>query len=136
MPMLGYLACLQFVTLIQAVDNIIPPLVLGIIGGNMIRGSLEKEETEYEENEGKLPAMPVMLGLTVATSIDAFAVGVTFIPLNILAMPTAIFIGCITFLCSSIGVKIGHVFGLKHKKKAEFIGGLVLIVIGQNIFIS
>lgn len=134
MPLLGYTIGMQFETFINAVDNIIPPVILGLIGANMIKSSLEKEEEETSEKVTNLPPVSTMLALAVATSIDAFAVGVTFIPLKVSAVPASFFIGCTTFTCSALGVKIGHLFGLKYKSKAEFTGGLVLILIGVKIF--
>ncbi|MFI3249699.1 MAG: manganese efflux pump MntP family protein [Eubacteriales bacterium] len=134
MPLGGYSLGMQFETFILAVDNIIPPVILSIIGGNMVRNALEKEDESHKNEENHLPSTKIMLGLAIATSIDAFAVGVTFIPLKVAALPTSIFIGCTTFLCSAIGVKIGHLFGLKYKSKAEFVGGFVLILIAIKIF--
>lgn len=134
MPLGGYILGMQFETFILAVDNLIPPIILGIIGGNMVKASFEKEEQQEEKEEIKLPSVQIMLGLALATSIDAFAVGVTFIALNVPPVSTSIFIGCTTFFCSAVGVKIGHLFGLKYKSKAEFAGGLVLILIGVKIF--
>lgn len=136
MPLLGYSIGMQFETFINAVDNIIPPVILGLIGANMVKSSLEKEEEgeEHSEKVTNLPPMSTMLALAVATSIDAFAVGVTFIPLKVSAVPASFFIGCTTFTCSALGVKMGHLFGLKYKSKAEFVGGLVLILIGIKIF--
>lgn len=134
MPLCGYYLGMQFETLILAIEHVVSPLILSIIGANMIKSSREKDDDENDEHdENKLPSVKIMLGLAVATSIDAFAVGVTFIPLKVNAMPTSIFIGCTTFLFSVVGVKIGNIFGLKYKSKAEFIGGLMLIFIAVKI---
>lgn len=77
-----------------------------------------------------------MLLLSVATSIDALAVGVTFAFLNVSILPAVSFIGIVTFVCSAIGIKIGSIFGTRYKSKAEFFGGAVLILIGLKILLE
>ena len=79
-----------------------------------------------------------MLPLAIATSIDALAVGVTFAAMDIGSriVFAVIFIGVVTFILSAIGVKIGNVFGIKFKSKAEFFGGAVLILMGLKIFLE
>ena len=77
-----------------------------------------------------------MLILAIATSIDALAVGVTFAFLQVSLIPAVSTIGIITFVISVLGVKIGNVFGMKYKSKAEFAGGLILILIGGKILIE
>lgn len=74
-----------------------------------------------------------MFLLAIATSIDALAVGVTFAFLQVNIIYAVIFIGCVTFVCSAAGVKIGSVFGEKYKSKAEICGGIILILIGIKI---
>ena len=77
-----------------------------------------------------------MLVLAVATSIDALAVGVTFAFLQVSLIPAVSTIGIITFVISVLGVKIGNVFGMKYKSKAEFAGGVILILIGGKILME
>ena len=77
-----------------------------------------------------------MVPLAVATSIDALAVGVTFAFLNVNIVPAVSFIGITTFLFGIIGVKIGNVFGLKFKAKAELAGGIILILMGFKILLE
>ncbi len=77
-----------------------------------------------------------MLILAIATSIDALAVGVTFAFLQVSLIPAVSTIGIITFMISVLGVKIGNVFGMKYKSKAEFAGGVILILIGGKILIE
>ena len=77
-----------------------------------------------------------MIVLAIATSIDALAVGITFacLPVNV---PLAVgLIGVITFSLSTIGVKLGNVFGAVHKSKAEFAGGFILILLGSKILLE
>ena len=77
-----------------------------------------------------------MLPLAVATSIDALAVGITFAFLQVQIAPAVSFIGVTTFLLSAAGVKIGNVFGMKYKAKAELFGGIVLILMGLKILLE
>ena len=77
-----------------------------------------------------------MLPLALATSIDALAVGVTFAFLNVNIVPAVCFIGSITFILSAVGVKIGNVFGLKYKSRAELAGGIVLILMAVKILLE
>lgn len=98
----------------------------------MIRESFGKEEEELNASFGP----KTMLPLAVATSIDALAVGVTFAFLQVQIVPAVGFIGIITFLFSFVGVKIGNIFGTRYKSKAEFVGGIILIVIGVKILLE
>lgn len=132
MPLLGWMLGVQFQEYIVAVDHWIAFGLLSLIGGNMIRESLSKEE---EEADASL-AVGAMLMLAVATSIDALAVGVTFAFLNVQVGWAVTLIGVITFALSVIGVKIGNIFGACYKAKAEFAGGAVLILLGLKILLE
>ena len=77
-----------------------------------------------------------MIGLAVATSIDALAVGVTFAFLQAKIVPAVSFIGVTTFIISVAGVKIGNIFGAKYKSKAELAGGIILILMGVKILLE
>ena len=132
MPVLGWLLGRQFESLIKSVDHWIAFVLLALIGANMIRESLKKDD----ENVNGSFSPRVMLPLAVATSIDALAVGVTFAFLNVNIVIAALTIGVITFGFSAAGVKIGNVFGAKYKSKAELAGGIALIVIGTKILIE
>lgn len=77
-----------------------------------------------------------MLLLAIATSIDALAVGVAFAMDNVNIALAAPIIGVSTFLLSALGLRIGSVFGLRYKNKAEFVGGLILILIGTKILLE
>ncbi|NMA69784.1 MAG: hypothetical protein GX958_10235, partial [Desulfitobacterium sp.] len=74
--------------------------------------------------------------LSLATSIDAFAVGITFAFLDVNIFLAITLIGITTFICSFIGVKIGNVFGECYKSKAELAGGVILILIGTKILLE
>ena len=132
MPLLGWLLGIRFQAMITNVDHWIAFILLGIIGFNMIRESRSRDEEIPAPDFG----IKTMLAMAVATSIDALAVGVTFAFLSVRILPAIALIGVITFLFSAAGVKIGNVFGLKYKSRAELLGGIVLIGIGLKILIE
>ena len=131
MPLIGYLLGVNFRSLIENVDHWIAFVLLALIGANMIKESRGCEE-EIDSSFG----FKAMLPLAVATSIDALAVGVTFAFLKVDIVPAVSFIGITTFLLSAVGLKIGNVFGAKYKAKAEFAGGLVLVLMGLKILLE
>ena len=134
MPTIGYILGYQFKDYITSIDHWIAFVLLAIIGGNMVKEALSKEEDEEADDSLVVKTMFLM---AVATSIDALAVGVTFAFLpdtNIVA--AVLFIGCITFVLSTIGAKVGNVFGAKYKAKAELAGGVILVLIGLKILLE
>ena len=132
MPALGYLLGSAFAGLVQSVDHWVAFILLCVIGGNMIRGGVKGGE---EDCDASL-SFGVMLMLAVATSIDALAVGITFAFLNVPILAAVAFIGVVTFAISALGVKVGNVFGVRYKSKAEIFGGVVLILIGSKILLE
>lgn len=132
MPALGYLLGTQFKDQITAIDHWIAFLLLGMIGMNMIK---EARSDEEEETDDSL-AVKVMFLLAVATSIDALAVGITFAFLNVNIVMAALLIGTCTFLISAAGVKIGNIFGTRYKSRAEFAGGVILVLLGIKILLE
>lgn len=131
MPLIGYLLGVQFQTLIAAFDHWIAFILLGLIGGNMIRES--RQEAEALDCDFSFRAM---LPLAVATSIDALAVGVSFAFLRVEILPAVCFIGLVTFILSAAGVKVGSAFGARYKSGAELAGGLVLVGMGVKILLE
>ena len=132
MPAIGYLLGTQFEKYITNIDHWIAFVLLFIIGGNMIKEALSKEEEDANDSL----AFKEMLLLALATSIDALAVGVTFAFLKVQIIPAVSFIGVITFTLSAIGVKIGNIFGSRYKSKAELAGGIILILMGCKILLE
>ena len=132
MPAIGYLLGVQFRDQITSIDHWIAFILLGIIGANMIK---EACSGDCEEENHSLHIKTMFL-LAVATSIDALAVGITFAFLNVHLLAAVSFIGVTTFTLSAIGVKIGNVFGTKYKSKAEFAGGVILILLGFKILLE
>ena len=132
MPAVGYLLGTQFAGLIESVDHWIAFVLLGFIGGNMIREALGHEGEDLDDSF----SVKTMLALAVATSIDALATGVTFAFLRVDIVWAVLFIGCTTFALSALGLKIGNVFGAKYKSRAELFGGVVLILMGVKILLE
>ena len=134
MPVIGFVLGVQFRSLITGIDHWIALVLLGLIGVNIIREALSGEEEEVNCSF----CFRAMLPLAIATSIDALAVGVTFAAMDIGSkiVFAVIFIGVVTFLLSAIGVKIGNLFGMKFKSKAELFGGVVLVLMGLKIFLE
>lgn len=135
MPLTGYLLGSRFASYIERWDHWIAFVLLAFIGGNMIRESREQEEEEIEH--GGSIRYRELFTLAVATSIDALAVGITFALLPDVNVPLAVcLIGITTFVCSAAGLKVGNLFGLKYKAKAELAGGIILILIGLKILLE
>lgn len=132
MPLLGYFLGSQFSVYIERFDHWVAFLLLAVIGGNMIRES--REEAEEEPYQGI--NYKELLLLAVATSIDALAVGITFAFLQVEIVPAVTLIGCTTFVLSLIGVVVGNLFGARYKSRAEFTGGVILLLIGVKILLE
>ena len=132
MPLIGWLLGSQFQQYITSIDHWIAFVLLVLIGANMVKESFSKEE----ESSNDSVDFKTMFLLAIATSIDALAVGVTYAFLQVRIVPAVSFIGIITFTLSIVGVKIGNVFGLKYKSKAELTGGIILIVMGIKILLE
>ena len=131
MPVIGYFLGTSFQSIITNIDHWVAFVLLGIIGGKMIQEAFQKDKDEEEYSSDV--SVKTMLILSVATSIDALAVGIPFAFLNVNLLLAITFIGLITFVLSVVGTKIGNRFGDKYKGKAEFIGGIILILIGFKI---
>ena len=136
MPLLGYLLGSAFADKIQAIDHWIAFGLLAIIGGNMIKEALGKDEECVDCSLG----VKAMLPMAIATSIDALAVGVSFAFTEFthdwFVYLAFVLIAIITCTLSAIGVKLGNIFGTKYKKKAEFAGGAILIILGLKILLE
>lgn len=134
MPFFGFFLGKTFENFITNIDHWIAFILLCFIGGKMISEALsKKEELQNDKTDFK-----TMIILAIATSIDALAVGIAYVCAygNKNAILTFLTIGVITFLLSAFGVKIGNKFGYKYGKKAEFLGGLVLLLLGIKILLE
>ena len=134
MPTIGYFLGTAFEKYITSIDHWIAFVLLSIIGIGMIKEALECDSCADDSFSAK-----AMLVLAIATSIDALAVGVTF-AFMIDTLAYLIFavsaIGVITFALSAFGIKVGNIFGVKYKSKAELAGGIILILIGIKILLE
>lgn len=135
MPLIGFFVGSLFAEAIVKIDHWVAFLLLAFIGVNMLREAFEKDEgCGCEEADLSVRTMFVM---AVATSIDALAVGISLAmagDVNIFA--AVVLIGVITFALSCAGVKIGNVFGKKLEKKAQIVGGAILILLGTKILVE
>lgn len=134
MPVLGFFLGKTFETFITSIDHWIAFILLVYIGGNMIKEAFTKEENTSNDDV----SFKSMIGLAIATSIDALAVVIAYVCAygNNRAILTFISIGIITFILSVIGVKIGNRFGDKYEKKAQFAGGFILVLLGVKILLE
>ena len=123
MPFLGYHLGCVFSKKIQAYDHYIDFIFLMIVGINMLKDAFSEEETNYNFK---------LLDLTIlafATSIDAFAIGMTFAFLEVAIYQALLIIGIITFLLCLLALQIGRYLNNKFQNKALIFGGIVLILI-------
>ncbi len=132
MPVIGYFFGAAFTDFVKNIDHWIAFILLTIIGKNMIKDSTDDE---LEKRNDKIDFKTMIL-LSIATSIDALAVGITFAFFKTNLTQSVLFIGLITFILSAIGVLIGNKFGDKFQNKAELIGGIILIIIGSKILLE
>ena len=141
MPLLGWALGISFESYIKSIDHWIAFILLGFIGFNMIKGFFDDRK---EENASELEFIATtdvddlsnkeIIMLAVATSIDALAVGISFAFLNVSIIPAASIICIITFLVCVVGVFVGNKVGDIFNGYAELVGGIILILIGFNIF--
>lgn len=136
MPFIGWVLGRQFEHYIKSIDHWVAFVLLGFIGGKMMVESLKKEEDGVVKKEDVPLNIKEMFVLAVATSIDALAVGITFAFLGTPIVEAISIIGCTTFVISVGGVYIGNFFGSKYKNRAEFVGGLILVLLGLKILLE
>ena len=137
MPLIGWLLGSQFQKYITSIDHWIAFILLSFIGGKMMVEAIREwnEEETVDVMDAPLDHKN-MLVLAVATSIDALAVGITFAFLDTPIIEAITIIGITTMVISIIGVVVGNFFGSRYKSKAEFIGGLILVLLGLKILLE
>jgi len=133
MPIIGWLAGLTVVEMIASFDHWIAFGLLALVGGKMIWEGFEKEHDEEKDDQTR--GWPLLV-LSIATSIDALAVGFSFSVLKSQILLPAIIIGIVCFLMTVIGMIFGKVLARIFGKKVEIFGGLVLISIGIKIMMD
>ena len=136
MPMIGWICVHTIVTYFHAFEKLIPCIaliLLAFIGVNMLKEGFEEQREEEEKQVGK----GTLLMQGIATSIDALSVGFTIANYNlVLALAACLVIAIVTFIICWIGIEIGKKFGMKLANKAAILGGVILLVIGLEIFIK
>lgn len=130
MPLIGYFLGSNLNDYFISFNHIIAFVLLSVIGFNMIKESYHDEKV----NEGL--SIKELLMLSIATSIDAMAVGITFSFFSVNLVIAILMIGISAFVFSIIGVNIGKLIGKNFEKKAQIIGGIVLILIGVKILLE
>ena len=133
MPILGWLGGTGFRNFISSFDHYIAFGLLMFVGCKMIYESMKIKDVEEKTNPFNAK---VLFILAVATSIDAFAIGLTFAFLKVAIVTPVIVIGIVTFAVSFAGVFIGNKIGHFFERRIEVVGGLILIVIGVKILIE
>ncbi len=133
MPIIGWAAGAAFRVLIMNFDHWIAFGLLVAIGIKMIYEALRIENIEGAQKQ--ITGL-MLLGLSIATSIDALAVGLSFAFLKVQVIFPALVIGIVTFFMSFAGIFLGSKYGQIFEKKIEIIGGLILVFIGFKILIA
>jgi putative Mn2+ efflux pump MntP len=135
MPLLGWLAGDRLLRLIEHFDHWVAFGLLALIGGRMIHESIEMSEEEKAGRPDQTRGTRLLL-LALATSIDALAVGLSLGVVRASILYPAAIIGVTSFILTVVGAKLGPVVGRIAGKRAELLGGLILIAIGVKILIE
>lgn len=136
MPLIGWFLGIRFQQYITSIDHWIAFVLLVFIGGKMIVEAVrDKDEEQVDKKDLPLDHKEMFL-LAIATSIDALAVGITFAFLDTPIVEAITIIGLTTFFLSILGVVVGNFFGTRYKKKAEIVGGIILVAIGVKILLE
>lgn len=136
MPLIGFFLGAMFADAIKSFDHWIAFGLLALIGANMLKEALEKECDCCEEHDADM-SVKTMFVMAVATSIDALAVGISLAMAGDVNIWAAVaLIGVTICALSALGVKIGNIFGSRYEKKAEFAGGVILILLGLKILLE
>lgn len=142
MPLLGWIMGIGFEKYIKSIDHWIALILLSILGIKMIAEFINSKKEDETQAELEVSATNFedeisnkeLLMLSIATSIDALAVGISFAFLNVNIVPASIMIALVTLIICLIGVVVGNKVGDIFNGYAELVGGIILILIGINIF--
>jgi putative Mn2+ efflux pump MntP len=130
MTILGWLAGSTIVKYIAAFDHWVAAGLLTYVAVNMIRSGIHPDAETYQSDPSK---GKILIVLSVATSLDALAVGLSMAMLKTAVWMPSIIIGVVTFLLSSVGLLAGGELGKKFGKRMEILGGLILLAIGARV---
>jgi len=143
MPLLGYFFCVQFESYIEGFDHWIAFAFLCFIGAKLIFDAIKekressslklKADSNIDKKDDPVFSFRRILLLSIATSIDALAVGISFAFFDINIFSASAIVGITTFVLSILGVLLGNFFGEKYKTPAQIVGGIILIGIGFKI---
>ena len=134
MPILGWFLGSTVIELISNWDHWIAFILLAFVGGKMLMEGLDKNAEDI--NASELLGFTSLLMITVAVSIDALAVGLSFSVQNLSIWIPSIYMGVGTLIFTFVGLNIGNKTGQRFGKKAQVFGGLVLILIGLRIVLA
>lgn len=132
MPLLGYLLGTTFIGYVQSISKWVAAGILAVVGAHMF---VAADDDDNENTDGDSIKPIVMFFCAVATSIDAFAVGISFATLSVDVLLGSIIIGVVTFVLSFVGVFVGAQFQNLLGKQAEQAGGVVLVLIAIKILV-
>lgn len=137
MPMTGWICVHTMVRCLTALEGFIPwiaLILLAIIGGKMLAEGIRGRDSQEEASQLGLGALLIQ---GIATSIDALSVGFTIAGYGwLMALAASLIIAAVTFVICAAGVVIGKKFGMKLSNKAQILGGVILLAIGIEIFVT
>jgi len=133
MPVIGWAAGITVAHLISAVDHWIAFGLLAFVGGRMIHSAMQTDTETFQADPSRGASLVL---LSVATSIDALAVGLSLAMINVSIWYPCVIIGLVTAAMSVIGIRAGRYFGQKLGHRMAFAGGVILILIGLKILVS
>lgn len=136
MPLLGWALGSQLLWLIAPIDHWIAFILLAFIGGKMLWEALRGGNDEDDRRPADRIDLGEFLILAIATSIDAFAVGISFAALAVDIVSSSLLIFATTFVFTLGGVKIGNAFGARYERPASITGGVILILLGLKILLE
>lgn len=134
MPLVGWAVGTRLADAVAAVDHWVAFGLLALVGGSMLREALQ-DDGDDAPGEGRVGPRE-LLTLSVATSVDALAVGVGFAFLDVPILLASVVIAATTAAISAVGVVVGHRIGLRLRRPAEVAGGVVLVLIGLHILLE
>lgn len=133
MPVLGWLGGSLVAQYISAWDHWVAFGLLAFVGGRMVRSGLDPNGKCHETDPSR---GGTLIMLAIATSIDAFAIGLSLAMLDVNILYPAVVIGVVCAVLSVLGLALGHRLGCAFGKRMEIVGGIILILIGLRVVIS
>ena len=131
MPLIGFSIGNRYGNNLKLYSHFISFILLLLLGLNMIKESFNKDENDFNDSV----SFKSMIIPSIATSIDALSIGITFSLLDINIITSSILIFIITFILSFLGTIIGQIFGIKYKKFSQLLGGFILIFMGLKMLL-